>query len=361
MSASSWTEPKPAAPRRDPGSATPTAEPGPAQSREPLARLLRLVFLLQTERFPNAGNLAKLCGVSRRTIYRDLEVLEKAGVPVRFNSERQGYQVSRGFSSPPSALEESEVLALLALSQQWTEGASLGLARIARGGASKLAQTLPAESRERVFAAAEPFNGAPGSAVPSGEAAGEKRDVNDALLAALAQQKQLRLWYRESSAAAVECTKFSLYRLFLHDGRWLMVGRSSLHRRVLIVALDWVEKIVLTDDRSIVPPRFNLERFLGLAWRIERKPHRDHVALRFSPKAAPRVDGTTWHRTQKRVPLSDGGLDLHFVVEGVDEMLGWVLSYGDEVEVLEPPELRELVVKIARRVVERHAPHRPDS
>ena len=45
-----------------------------------LARLLRLVMILQSERFPIARTLATECEVSRRTVYRDLEVLEEAGI-----------------------------------------------------------------------------------------------------------------------------------------------------------------------------------------------------------------------------------------------------------------------------------------
>src|SRR4051812_44163597 len=45
-------------------------------ARSPLTRLLQLILVLQDGRYPNAGALAQWCGVSRRTIYRDLEALQ---------------------------------------------------------------------------------------------------------------------------------------------------------------------------------------------------------------------------------------------------------------------------------------------
>src|SRR6266481_1883992 len=92
---------------------------GNACGRAQLARLFRLILMLQSERHPNARELAEWCEVSRRTVYRDLEMLAAAGIPIRFRRERQGYQLAKGFFLPPTFVEETEALALLALSRQW--------------------------------------------------------------------------------------------------------------------------------------------------------------------------------------------------------------------------------------------------
>ncbi len=69
---------------------------------------------------PQRAELAERCEVSRRTIYRDLETLAAAGIPVHYRPERQGYQLARGYSFPlPDALTRRKCLALLALARQW--------------------------------------------------------------------------------------------------------------------------------------------------------------------------------------------------------------------------------------------------
>ncbi len=65
-------------------------EPRAAALRLPLARLLQLLMILQSERFPNARRLAEACAVSRRTIYRDLATLEAAGIDVLYQTETAG-------------------------------------------------------------------------------------------------------------------------------------------------------------------------------------------------------------------------------------------------------------------------------
>jgi len=328
----------------------PTESTGGAQ----LGRLFRLVLLLQTERFPNARELAEQCEVSRRTIYRDLDVISDAGIPVRYRPDRQGYQLDKGFFLPPTGLDEDEAVALLVLAWQWRRGGGLWLLRHAWGGAVKMAQGLPPGVRERVLAAAEPFHAEDRVVGPGAD----RRDVHAAVLSAIAGSRQIRVWYRATESEAVECTKFSPYRLILHGGHWFMVGRSSLHRRVEVVGIPWVQKAVLTPDNYATPPRFNLERFLGQAWGVDRDPVRYRVRLRFSARVAPELNDNIWHRTQTRVALADGRVELHFVLDGVGEVLRWVLGFGDQVEVLEPPELRRRVFEVSARAARRNRPER---
>ena len=259
--------------------------PGSVCGRTQLARLFRLLLMLQSERFPNARELAKRCEVSRRTIYRDVELLVEAGVPVHYRREQQGYQLAKGFFLPPTSLDETEALALLVLTRQWKGADGLGLLRNAWAGALKLVQALPTEARDRVLATAEPFRS---EAAPARDAIpGERQEVHNAILASITQSRQLRVWYTDSSSRVQECTKFSPYRLLLHDRHWFLVGRSSLHRRIEVIGVPWVRKLVLTDDRYEIPPRFNLERFLAQAWGVDRNPVRYRIWLRFSAQVAP--------------------------------------------------------------------------
>jgi predicted DNA-binding transcriptional regulator YafY len=336
-----------------------TRREGPASvcGRTQLARLFRLVLMLQSERFPNARELAVECEVSRRTIYRDVEVLVEAGVPVHYRREQQGYQLAKGFFLPPTSLDETEALALLVLTRQWKGADGLGLLRHAGEGALKLVQALPTEARDRVLAAAEPFRS---EAAPAGDAMpGERQEVHNAILASIAQSRQLRVWYTDVGTRAQECTKFSPYRLLLHDRHWFLVGRSTLHRRIEVIGVPWVRKLILTDDQYEIPPRFNLERFLAQAWGVDRNPVRYRIWLRFSAQVAPELIDTVWHRSQKMSILADGRVDLYFVVDGVDEILRWVLGFGDQVEVLAPSELKARLFEVSLDVARLHRPAPP--
>jgi proteasome accessory factor B len=318
-----------------------------------LPRLLELIMAIQSDRFPNARALAERCEVSRRTIYRDLEILAAAGIPVHYRPDRQGYQLARGYSFPLPSLDEKEALALLTMARQWKGGAGFDLLRHARDGAVKLIQALPTEVRNRVLTQAEPIP----EDWSSGSLPRERAIVYDALLDALAQRLQVRIWYRDVAdpAEALETTKLSLYRLVLARGIWSVIGRSTFHRQVCVFRIPWIERVKTTNDHYTIPPRFNLERFLGMAWGMERGKDRHEVWLRFSSRVAPEIRETAWHRSQRVTELPDRRADLHLVIDGLDEILGWILGFGDQVEVLAPDELRQRVEVVATRVARNHA------
>ena len=312
-------------------------------------------MILQSERFPNARELAGSCEVSRRTVHRDLELLAAADVPVRYRPERQGYHLARGFFLPPTNLTESEALGLNVLARQWKSDDALGLLRHASQGAVKLVEMLPDEIRERVLAASEAFQAADRPAAPG---SATQKAVRDVLLDALRRRRQLRIRYQDSDTLEQQTTKLGVYRVLIHDRHWFLVGRSSLHRRVVVIGEPWIQRVEVTEDESVVPPRFSLERFLGDAWGVKRGAVRYDVRLRFAARVAPLLLEASWHPSQRSERLADGRAELTFVVDGLDEILTWVLSHGDSVEVIGPDELRARVHAVARRMAEAHEPGR---
>src|SRR4051812_1275071 len=224
--------------------------PSCSSARAQLPRLLELIMAIQSDRFPNARTLAERCEVSRRTIYRDLDTLEAAGIPVHYRPDRQGYQLARSCAYQLPSLEENEILALLLLVRQWKGGAGLDLVRHARDGAVKLVQSLSPDARNRILTRAEPV---PDETNPW-PLPRERKLVYDAILDALSQRYQLRIWYRDAVEAEPITTKLSLYRLVLARGTWDVVGRSTPHRQGPGLPIPRIERGAATIDPHTLPP-----------------------------------------------------------------------------------------------------------
>jgi proteasome accessory factor B len=69
---------------------------------------------------------------------------------------------------------------------------------------------------------------------------------------------------------------------------------------------------------------------------------------------AQNVAEVSWHKTQRIVRRSDGSIDFHVRVSGLNEISWWILGYGDQAEVLRPTALRNLIAERAERIVERY-------
>ena len=118
-----------------------------------------------------------------------------------------------------------------------------------------------------------------------------------------------------------------------------------------------VERIrdVRVTPRSFEPPEeASLERDLRRGWDIIADQPPVDIVLQFSPSVADRVAETVWHPLQRTERGSDGSLLWRSTVSGIIEIRLWILSWGDDVEVLEPSELRSQVRDIHERAVARY-------
>jgi proteasome accessory factor B len=61
-----------------------------------------------------------------------------------------------------------------------------------------------------------------------------------------------------------------------------------------------------------------------------------------------------WHASQRVQWNDDGSIEFHVSVDGLGEITWWILGYGDQVEVISPPELRHRVGLAASRMAQRH-------
>jgi proteasome accessory factor B len=105
-----------------------------------------------------------------------------------------------------------------------------------------------------------------------------------------------------------------------------------------------------------IPDSFDLHADLGNAWRMIRGDITYHVAVQFEPSFADTASETRWHPTQQEDwNIETGAVTLRFIVDGVDEIVWWVLGYGPNATVLEPPELAERVRALAQATAERYA------
>jgi proteasome accessory factor B len=323
-------------------------EPRAAALRLPLARLLQLLMILQSERYPNARRLSEACAVSRRTIYRDLAILEAAGIDVFYHSERQGYQLARDCWLQPTQLDDNEALALLILSRHACSLAPFGLARHARSGLAKVIQSLPGDLRMRIAISSE--------LIPEDrlllEIPSDRHEIHETILGALSHRTRLTLWHREDLKCPLTVTRFGIYRLARIQSRWVLVGHSSADRRIRIFEIGWIERIEPTNEPYRIPPRFQLDRFLKDRGQAAKVRH--DVKLRFTPKAAPAIRDAPRAPGDRLVQGLDGTINLFLNVENLDEIVLWIVGFGDQAEVLEPAALRRAVREWAQRIAQLH-------
>jgi len=309
-------------------------------------RLLKLIGLLQAGKGYNAEAMAQACGVSRRTIFRDLETLRESGLPLSYDEQQQRYRIPGSYYLPPTNFTPEEALSLIVLCHEMGDGWGLPFFGPARSAVVKLQSALPARLRDQLRDVADAVRIKPGPANPLVG----RRPIYEQLLDAFSRRRSVRIRYDSFTEQKEISTRLNPYRVFFSRRSWYVIGRSSLHRSVRTFNVGRIRHAELLEDRYLIPRGFSLERHLRNAWHMIPDGGRDYeVLVRFGKMVARNVAEVAWHKTQRLTFNEDGTLDFWAKVSGLREVSWWVLGYGDQAEVLEPPELRRLVAERTSR------------
>jgi predicted DNA-binding transcriptional regulator YafY len=108
----------------------------------------------------------------------------------------------------------------------------------------------------------------------------------------------------------------------------------------------------MSDTQAEVPDNFDVRAFFGNAWSVYRGERAYDVEIEFTKEAAPLVAETTWHHTQEVHKQKVGCVRLAFQVDGLEEILWWVLGWAGRAKVIKPPELRDRIVDQLKEAIQ---------
>ncbi|HET8643670.1 MAG TPA: YafY family protein [Pseudonocardiaceae bacterium] len=316
------------------------------------SRLVSMLLLLQTRGRMTATELALELDVSVRTVYRDVESLSAAGVPVYADrGPAGGYQLLDGYRTRLTGLtsEEAESLFLAGVPGP---AAALGLGTVLAAAQLKLMAALPPELRSRAERIRERFHlDAPGW-FHDGDPPRHLAEV----AAAVWNQRRVQVSYRRWNNSEVERTLEPL-GVVLKAGVWYVVANVPAGEEPRTYRASRVLAVRTLDDRFERPAGFELAAYWQ-AWtqRLQRVLFHGEATVRFAPRAVELsfllgpVVGRVIRAAAER-PDPDGWVTAVIPIESVEHALHDLLRFGPDAEVLEPRQLRARIAGAARGLV----------
>jgi predicted DNA-binding transcriptional regulator YafY len=131
-----------------------------------------------------------------------------------------------------------------------------------------------------------------------------------------------------------------------------VLDRSDFQKDIRNFKISRIKELNMSNKRFFEDNEFDIGEHFGRVWSIAPENKIYNVKLRFTAIVAFDVAAVQWHRTQKVTFEDDGSVILEFRVDGLNEIIWWILSYGDRVQVLAPKILREKITEIAQHVAE---------
>jgi predicted DNA-binding transcriptional regulator YafY len=179
----------------------------------------------------------------------------------------------------------------------------------------------------------------------------QHQDTIDRITQAIAQLRTLQMRYYAASRNATTRREVDPYRLWYVAGALYLIAYCHWRGEVRLFAVDRIRSLTVTDHPYQMPLGFDLEAHVQDALVVMRgKPVT--VELLFSKAAAPWVKDRVWHRSQTLTSQKDGRLKMLLRVGDTPELVGWILSFGGEVQVRKPATLAEKVREQARRILQ---------
>jgi predicted DNA-binding transcriptional regulator YafY len=309
-------------------------------------RLLRLITLIQGSAQLNAAKLAEICCTSERNIYRDLNELEGAGVPISFDKETGGYSLRRDFFLRPVDFTLEEAMALVLLAREVGQTEQLPHAAESGKAIDKLLATLPAKIREMVDELL------PRMSVDLARTANEPTiEIYTRVRQAITDKRALQCEYESQSRKPNGDSgkfRFDPYGLYFGQRAWYAVGFHHGRGEIRTLKLARFVDCQPSDKPYFIPDDFSLDRHFGQAWRMMPSGKLYDIWLHFDAKMAETVADTHWHDSQDETWNDDGSIEMHFRADGLEEIIWWILSYGPHCRVIEPPELVDRVRQLQK-------------
>ncbi len=321
--------------------------------RDRLARFYRVLAVLQAhgEAGVHVDEIARRVGMSKRTVYRDLVALESEIAVPLWNDGHGTWGLAADALLPPLKLTLQEAMAVVISARLMARYADKYDPDLA-AAFQKLEEVLPA-------ALAEPVERTLSVLATRPRDERFSRHVH-LLTRAWAERRVVTFAYAPARYAGADRGPRSarvrpyLIEPSLQTHALYLIGFDETRDAVRTFKIERIADLALAPETFDPPASDAVEEVLARAWDIIADQPPTEVVLRFSAAVADRVRETRWHPTQRLADGDDGSLLWRATVSGTVEIRLWILSWGDDVEVLEPAALRADVAATLRRALVRY-------
>lgn len=289
-------------------------------------RLLAIVLELQARGKCRAADLADAFEVSKRTIYRDVQALCEAGVPV-VSEPGTGYSLIEGYFLPPLRFTLEEAVLLLLGSDVMGQSFDAEYQAAARNAGRKISGVLPNDLRPQVESLQERVQ-----FIQWRGGAGHEHLAM--IRRAIIKQQTVRFHYHSRSG---EAGTHSLdrdadpYGLVFVVGHWYMVAHCHLRDDIRNFRLDRIDRLSLLPKLFARPANFEVAT-------VSRTDRPLVVQVLFDSRMSRWVREDRLFYIESEQETSDGLL-VTLRVRHESDVLQWLLGWGARARVLEPASL----------------------
>ncbi len=295
---------------------------------------------IKAGRFPNAGSIAENFELSGRTAQRDIEFMRNSlDVPLQYIPRHRGYCYTDDTYELPSLwINESNILALSLAVRL----ASTIPDQELKDQLCRLIDRIPMKTGDKSIPCLERLSAR--VSVKNIEYSLVDRDIFRQTVESLFAERSIRITYYSPHTDTITERTIHPLHVIHYMGSWHLISWCSSKMNLRNFALSRIRSISPAEKNLPLPSDLpELKEYTRQHFGIMQGVDSIEVMLRFNSKISSRISEQIWHPQQQSTPNPDGSLTLCFPVADFRELVKIILSYGADIEVLEPKELKILV------------------
>lgn len=315
-----------------------------------ISRMMDIIMYMQAGNTIKAQQLADMLETDLKTVYRDIESLRIANIPIESKPGRYGgYYIPKSFYFKAPRLTPEEIAVLFFAGEILVKKNGFLFEKYFKSALSKLKNTL---AKEEIKISSDKIS----SISYEIETLKTKlwENIFYIIEKSISEKKSIEVDYYTASRDEVRRRTLDPYHVIYKSGAWYLIAYCHWREDVKIFRVDRIKSINETQKSFKVKKGFSLREYLKNSWQITRGEEVE-VVVRFFPPASRFVKEMVWLPTQKIVEEEDGTLLFSAKVSGLLEIKRWILGYGNQAEVLEPQSLRQEICSEIKQILKRYA------
>lgn len=308
-------------------------------------RRMKLILMLQeSNKKLTVDELADRFNVSRRTIFRDFNVLSEINVPVTWD-KYSGYGVMEGYRVPPLMFTSKELATIMVGLNFVKSQVDKSLVEDAKGVELKIKNTIPNDLKSFMESldnrtVVDPFL----------HFGSEKKEGGSWYLvsSAISQSKKISFSYTAKSDGKQTDRIIDPYLLVFYRDHWNVIGYSHKRDDIRNFVLDSMNKVKILDELYTQNPDIDVE---ALIFNSNDSGKKVEVLVDEESDRAFRANLPT--KIIKSNSINSKKYKVSFRFENLDYINTWLLQFGNTVEIVSPKSLIEKREKLLGKMLEK--------
>jgi predicted DNA-binding transcriptional regulator YafY len=300
-------------------------------------RMLYILNLLRSRKNLNAASLAKECGVTERSIYRDIISLSEANVPIYYDN---GYKLTTDNFLPPLNFTFEEYTALRLALESTPLNLTGKYGEILKQIRAKVESNLPAAVREQKKTAVKATSIAIDTTLQR-----QAEEYFGLIEEAVQESACLEITY-DSINSGFSTRVIEPYFVVFRGRAFYVIAYCQLRKDYRTFRIDQIKSLKRLDQLFQPQSGITAESYFDGSWQVYSGEPIE-VVVKFTGKSARIIASRTHHPDEKVVHLENGDIDYRVTVRGIEEIQRWILGFGDEAQVIAPDEIQWNLTRIA--------------